>query len=126
MSAAVAEAYVPSEAPKVAGARVHFGSIEIDCVAYAVWTHGVQVVLTARERRLVVYLAERIGRLVTREELISQVWGPRYDGGPRTVDIHVSRVRRKLGPELPLVTLRGVGYRLDPATARALENGAEQ
>ena len=81
MSAALAEAYLPREAPEVAEARVIFGNIEIDRVGYAVWAHGVQVALTARERRLVVYFAERIGRLVTRGELLSQVWGPTKRNG---------------------------------------------
>lgn len=89
-----------------------FGSIRIDRLAHAVSVAGAPVALTARELELLEYLAERAGRLLTRDELVSQVWGPSYDGGRRTVDIHVSRLRRKLGSELPLVTLRRAGYRL--------------
>ena len=48
----------------------------------------------------------------SREQLLARVWGPSYDGGSRTVDIHVRRLRMKLGAALPLVTLRGSGYKL--------------
>ena len=48
----------------------------------------------------------------TRESLLARVWGSRYEGGARTVDIHVRRLRAKLGDALPLETLRGAGYKL--------------
>jgi DNA-binding response OmpR family regulator len=48
----------------------------------------------------------------SRETLLARVWGARYEGGPRTVDIHVRRLRMKLGDALPLETLRGAGYKL--------------
>ncbi|MDF3066173.1 MAG: uncharacterized protein K0R38_1774 [Polyangiaceae bacterium] len=118
MSSSVAEAYTQSEG---AGDSVQFGSIAIDRVAYSVTVAGSPVALTARELNLLVYLSGRTGRLLTRQELVSEVWGPGYDGGSRTVDIHVSRLRRKLGQELPLVTLRRVGYRLDAPTTKANE-----
>jgi DNA-binding response OmpR family regulator len=50
--------------------------------------------------------------VLSREHLLARVWGNRYEGGPRTVDIHVRRLRAKLGPALPLETLRGSGYKL--------------
>lgn len=115
MSSSVAEAYPP---PAVDD-HVEFGSIAIDRAAYAVTVAGAPVALTARELNLLVYLTGRTGHLLTRDELVKQVWGPSYDGGRRTVDIHISRLRRKLGQELPLVTLRRVGYRLDAPTRRA-------
>lgn len=116
MSSSVAQAYAPSEAES---GSVRFGSISIDRAAYAVTVAGSPVSLTARELSLLLYLSGRTGRLLTRTELVSEVWGPAYEGGSRTVDIHVSRLRRKLGQELPLVTLRRVGYRLDAPTAKA-------
>lgn len=118
MSSSAAEAYAPNEA---SSSSVQFGSIAIDRVAYAVTVAGSPVSLTARELNLLVYLSGRTGRLLTREELVSEVWGPGYDGGSRTVDIHVSRLRRKLGQELPLVTLRRVGYRLDAPSTKGNE-----
>ena len=50
--------------------------------------------------------------MLSREHLLARVWGNRYEGGPRTVDIHVRRLRAKLGDALPLETLRGSGYKL--------------
>lgn len=121
MPSSVAEVLAPSEPLQAVTDSVRFGSIEIDRQAYAVSIAGSPVTLTARELSLLVYLSKSPGRLLTRAELVSQVWGPTYGGGSRTVDIHVSRLRRKLGQELPLVTLRRVGYRLDPPAARANE-----
>lgn len=95
-----------------ASSSVRLGDIEIDRVAHAVSVGGKPVALTAREYELLEYFAERSGRMLTRSQLVSEVWGPNYGGSPRTVDIHVSRLRRKLGEALPLVTLRRVGYRL--------------
>lgn len=93
-------------------ASVRLGGIEIDRTAHAVSVDGRPVALTAREYALLEYFTERSGRVLTRAELVSEVWGPRYGGSPRTVDIHISRLRRKLGQAFSLVTLRRVGYRL--------------
>jgi two-component system, OmpR family, KDP operon response regulator KdpE len=103
--------------------NVQFGSIQIDRLAHEVSVAGTPVALTTREFELLDYLAERAGRLLTRAELVSQVWGPSYDGGSRTVDIHVSRLRRKLGQELPLVTLRRAGYRLGAPSVNVSTDG---
>lgn len=91
---------------------VRLGVVELDPAAHAVSVNGTPVALTSREFDLLAYFLKRSGRLLTRTELISEVWGAKYGGGPRTVDIHVSRLRRKLGQALPLVTLRRAGYRL--------------
>jgi DNA-binding response OmpR family regulator len=79
--------------------------------------HGIQ--LTAREFALFTYLCEWRGRVLSREHLLARVWGSRYSGGRRTVDIHVRRLRAKLGASLAIETLRGSGYRLrrDPTPA---------
>jgi DNA-binding winged helix-turn-helix (wHTH) protein len=83
----------------------------LDQRAHAVSIDGRAVALTPREYQLLVYFSEHAGRLLTRRHLLQEVWGERYSGGPRTVDIHVSRLRRKLGTSLPLDTLRSLGYR---------------
>jgi DNA-binding winged helix-turn-helix (wHTH) protein len=72
--------------------------------------HAVQ--LTAREFALFTYLCEWRGKVLSREHLLARVWGSRYSGGRRTVDIHVRRLRAKLGASLAIETLRGSGYRL--------------
>jgi len=93
--------------------RVKIGKLVIDRSAHDVCIDGQSVGLTAKEFSLLSYLCERRGKVVSRDELLRKVWGNRYEGGPRTVDIHVTRLRTKFGASLPLVTLRGAGYRLD-------------
>jgi DNA-binding response OmpR family regulator len=93
--------------------RMKVGSIVVDRAAHEVLLDGASVSLTAKEFALLAYLAERRGKVVSRDELLRRVWGNRYEGGARTVDIHVRRLRAKLGQALPLATLRGSGYKLD-------------
>lgn len=109
MMAANSGAQARAAEPK---SSLQFGAIEIHRDSHVVRVGGSPVTLTAREFKLLDYLAERAGHLLTRAQLVSEVWGPSYAGGQRTVDIHVSRLRRKLGRDLPLVTLRRAGYRL--------------
>jgi DNA-binding winged helix-turn-helix (wHTH) protein len=92
--------------------RMKVGAILIDRAAREVTMGGAAVALTAKEFSLLAYLCERRGKVVSREELLRRVWGNRYEGGARTVDIHVRRLRAKLGAALPLATLRGSGYKL--------------
>ncbi len=97
--------------------RMKVGAMLIDRAAREVTLGGAAVSLTAKEFSLLAYLCERRGKVVSREELLRRVWGNRYEGGARTVDIHVRRLRAKLGSALPLATLRGSGYKLEaPAT----------
>jgi DNA-binding response OmpR family regulator len=99
--------------------RMKVGSIVIDRSAREVLQDGASVQLTAKEFALLAYLCERRGKVVSREELLRRVWGARYEGGARTVDIHVRRLRAKLGPALPLATLRGSGYKLEAVPSPA-------
>lgn len=92
--------------------RLKVGELVVDRSAREVRASGRPVALTAKEFALLVCLCENRGKVKSREQLLSRVWGPSYDGGPRTVDIHVRRLRMKLGSALPLVTLRGSGYKL--------------
>ena len=79
-------------------------------VAIAGAEGGRAIALTAREFALLTALATRRGRVLTRETLLDVVWGADYDGGAKTVDVHVRRLRAKLGEALPLQTVRGAGY----------------
>ena len=92
--------------------RVKVGRIIVDRAAHEVLVDGRAIVLTAKEFALLAFLAQNRGRVFTRESLLSRVWGGRYEGGARTVVIHVRRLRMKLGDALPLETLRGAGYKL--------------
>lgn len=88
------------------------GDIVVDRAGQEVRIEGRNVALTAKEFALLAYLCERRGRVFSREHLLDRVWGSHYAVGSRTVDIHVRRLRAKLGSALPLETLRGRGYKL--------------
>jgi DNA-binding response OmpR family regulator len=70
------------------------------------------VPLAAREFDLLAHLAHNSGLALTRRQLLEGVWGPDWYGDERTVDVHVRQLRKKLGDQLPLATVWGVGYRL--------------
>jgi DNA-binding winged helix-turn-helix (wHTH) protein len=92
--------------------RLKIGSLLVDRAAHEVSIEGRRVTLTAKEFALLAFFAAHRGRVFSREALLARVWGSRYEGGVRTVDIHVRRLRAKLGDALPLETLRGAGYKL--------------
>ena len=96
------------------------GGIVIDDAAYSVLLEGDQLDLTYTEFELLKYLVQHPGRVFSREHLLADVWGYDYYGGTRTVDVHVRRLRAKLGPEHEALigTVRNVGYRFSPDAAR--------
>jgi DNA-binding response OmpR family regulator len=103
--------------------RIKLGAIVIDRSGHEVLLRGRSVRFTAREFALLAYLCERRGRVVSRQEALERVWGELYEGGLRTVDIHVRRLRSKLGSALPLETLRGSGYKIAPPDETERDNG---
>jgi DNA-binding response OmpR family regulator len=92
------------------------GELHIDEDTYIVRLRGRPLNLTFREFELLKYLANNPSRVFTRGQLLQEVWGYDYYGGTRTVDVHIRRLRAKLGPEYEALigTVRGVGYKLDP------------
>ena len=72
-----------------------------------------QIELTAIEFDLLKSLAENSGRVLSREQLLENVWGESYYGETRVVDVHLGHVRKKIGREDIIVTVRGVGYRFE-------------
>lgn len=90
-----------------------FGAVLLDTERHAVTVDGRDVHLTAKEFLLLKYLMEHDGRVLSRDLLLSDVWGYRYTGGTRTVDVHIRRLREKL-PELgdAIVTVKQFGYKL--------------
>jgi two-component system phosphate regulon response regulator PhoB len=91
------------------------GGIELDLAAHQLRVKGKEMPLTATEFRLLRLLMERSGRVQTRGQLLSDVWGYAEDIDSRTVDTHIRRLRRKLGSEADRIeTVIGVGYRLRP------------
>src|SRR6516165_9858463 len=96
-----------------AAGRIKIGDLVIDAVAVEASYRGRALKLPRQEFQLLKFLAERPGRVFSREQLLSRVWGYRYAGGTRTVDIHVRRLRAKLGPGSNMIeTVRHVGYKL--------------
>ncbi len=94
-----------------------YGAIALDTERHVVSSDGATVVLTAKEFLLLEYLMQHRGRVLSRDLLLTDVWGYRYTGGTRTVDVHVRRLREKL-PFLSeaIVTIKQFGYKLvDPA-----------
>jgi two-component system, OmpR family, alkaline phosphatase synthesis response regulator PhoP len=100
-------------------AATTYGSIVVDPETHIVSSDGDGITLTAKEFLLLEYLLQHRGRVLSRDVLLTDVWGYRYTGGTRTVDVHVRRLREKL-PLLAdaLVTVKQFGYKLlDPAPA---------
>jgi DNA-binding response OmpR family regulator len=95
------------------GTVIRLGPVAIDTESYRVTASGRPLDLTFKEFELMRYLASRPGRAFTRPGLLREVWGYDFYGGTRTVDVHVRRLRAKLGPEHEqlIETVRGVGYR---------------
>jgi DNA-binding response OmpR family regulator len=92
---------------------VRLGLLTLDVDTYQVTLQGRALDLTFKEFELLRFLAERPGRVFTRPALLREVWGYDFYGGTRTVDVHIRRLRAKLGPahEGLIGTVRGVGYR---------------
>jgi DNA-binding response OmpR family regulator len=95
------------------GSTLRFGALVMDLTKHVVEDSGREVRLTAKEFMLLQYLLEHRGRVLSRDLLLGDVWGYRYTGGTRTVDVHVRRLREKL-PALVdgLVTVKQFGYKL--------------
>ena len=112
-----------SEAPQRAA---NVGDLVVDEDSYQVRLRGQPLDLTYKEFELIKALANAPNRVFTRELLLQEVWGYDYFGGSRTVDVHIRRLRAKLGPEYEqmIVTVRGVGYKLVPPGQR-LHRGPE-
>jgi DNA-binding response OmpR family regulator len=91
---------------------VALGSIEVDTGRREVRLAGAVVPLATREFDLLAYLVANEGLALSRRQLLNGVWGPDWYGDERTVDVHVRQLRKKLGDDLPLATVWGVGYRL--------------
>ncbi|MEW6059237.1 MAG: response regulator transcription factor [Actinomycetota bacterium] len=95
------------------GSAIRLGPMVLDVDSYKVTVAGRSLDLTFKEFELMRFLASRPGRVFTRPALLREVWGYDFYGGTRTVDVHVRRLRSKLGPEHEslIETVRGVGYR---------------
>jgi two-component system, OmpR family, phosphate regulon response regulator PhoB len=100
------------EVPQEGGTSIETGDILIDIDRHQVSVGSHRARLTTTEFKLLVELASKRGRVLTREHLLDKVWGYTYEGYARTVDTHIRRLREKLGSSGESIeTIRGVGYR---------------
>ena len=108
-------------------APIHRGELVIDETTYSAKVSGRSLDLTFKEFELLKYLAQHPGRVFTRAQLLQEVWGYDYYGGTRTVDVHVRRLRAKLGTEHDALvgTVRNVGYRFVPPREPAAHKSRE-
>ena len=97
---------------KTEALTTEIGAVVVDTGRREVTCAGDVVPLTTREFDLLAYLAAHRGLALSRRQLLDGVWGQDWYGDERTVDVHVRQLRKKLGDELPLTTVWGVGYRL--------------
>lgn len=101
--------------------RVGFGNVSLDLARRIATRDGAALVLKPREFDLLAFLATHPGQVFSRDQLLEQVWGYDYEGGSRTIDVHVRWLRQKIeaDPARPvhLLTARSVGYRFEPGAA---------
>jgi DNA-binding response OmpR family regulator len=91
---------------------IEFGTVAIDTGRREASLGGEVVPLATREFDLLAFLIDNQGLALSRQQLLDGVWGPDWFGDERTVDVHVGQLRKKLGADLPLATVWGIGYRL--------------
>jgi two-component system alkaline phosphatase synthesis response regulator PhoP len=94
------------------GKNITVGNVVIDPVKFLVIIDGKEVILAKKEFELIYLLASRPGRVFLRNEILSQVWGNDVIVGDRTIDVHIRKVRQKLGIDC-ITTVKGVGYKFD-------------
>ncbi len=119
---ALARREAPNDAVSPAPGQIRAGDLTVDEPTYTARLRGRALELTFKEFELLKFLAQHPGRVFSRGQLLQEVWGYDYFGGTRTVDVHVRRLRAKLGSEHETLigTVRGVGYKFSrPAAAPA-------
>jgi DNA-binding response OmpR family regulator len=111
-------ARVRSQLRRTSGEQLQAADVRIDVAARRVWQGEREMELSPKEFDLLALLVREAGRVVTREQIMSEVWDENWFGSTKTLDMHVSWLRRKLGEDAAdpqrLVTVRGVGLRFEP------------
>ena len=101
--------------------EIRSGEVVIDEDSYTAKIKGRTLDLTFKEFELLKYLAQHPGRVFSRSQLLQEIWGYDYFGGTRTVDVHIRRLRSKLGPEFESIidTVRNVGYKFANSSSKS-------
>ncbi|GCE06532.1 response regulator transcription factor [Dictyobacter aurantiacus] len=106
--------FVAQEQMLAARSKLTIGAIEIDCEQRLVTVHGAEVVLTPTEYRILAYLMQNAGRILTQDLLLEHIWGPEYTGESHMLQVSINRLRRKIEPDPShptyIHTKIGVGY----------------
>jgi DNA-binding response OmpR family regulator len=113
-------AHLRRPTPTPSEAQISVGDVVIDRESRRVWVSDKEIELRAREFELLAFLAEAAGTAVPRERIMTEVWDEHWFGSTKTLDMHISSLRRKLGETTGdesnvsrITTLRGVGYRFE-------------
>lgn len=102
--------------PETKSGSYRLGSVFVDLGKHIVKVDGEIISLTYKEFELLVFLMENEGIVLTRDQLLSKIWGYDFDGETRTVDVHIRTLRQKLGEASRYIeTIRGVGYKMEAA-----------
>lgn len=102
---------------QTSSSEVVAGGLRMDLLARRVWCAGERVELSGKEFALLEYFMRHPGQVLSRQQILSAVWGDQFDPASNVVNVHVRQLRRKLGvggQPSPITTVRGVGYRLEP------------
>lgn len=106
-----------SEKPSPAGTELVYGDLKLDAQSHKVFFKKQEIELTAKEFGMLKLFLENRGKLLSRERILSRVWGADFSGGPRTVDVHIRRLREKIPIlEKAIATVKSYGYRLEEKT----------
>ena len=97
---------------------LQYDEIQVDIQRHTVTKDGEEVTLTPKQFDVLVFLMKHVDLAVSRDQLLSAVWGHEFEGESRTVDIHVQQVRKKMGLQGRLVTISKLGYRLESRNNR--------
>ncbi len=95
---------------------IELPSLKIDLQHYQVTCETQEIVFPPREMELLYFLASQANHVFTRQQLLDRLWGLDFEGDPRTVDVHIKRIREKVGdanPSWRVKTIRGVGYKFE-------------
>ncbi len=96
--------------------NIELPNLVIDIKQYKVYIESIELVMPPKELELLYFLALNANQVFTRQQLLDRLWGYDYDGDPRTIDVHIKRIREKIGEQInewSLKTIRGVGYKFE-------------
>lgn len=104
--------HIKNRGPESSSSEIEFGNLKIDKEKYLVYKDNEKITLARKEFNLLALLASKPGKVFNREEILSEVWGREVIVGDRTIDVHVRKLREKIGKEF-IQTYKGIGYKFE-------------